>query len=234
MRRREGQLGLLARIEQPGGLKDLRRLGHVEPQICVRFRQHLLRGLADFLESAWRHNHEVVLHGVVVLENDLHRLADFHDNERLVVEHLFGEGADNEDAGAQRPDLFAERRGFFRRQQRGQVRGELKRTHGIRLGAFIDRHAPQVSGQALNQRLRLVPGPGPFRQPLQAGHRGGQFDPRFHQRGQRVERLHIVAGHGGNGRDRRAPNLRRLGFAKERFNLRVKSGAKICVANQRN
>ena len=176
-RRGEGQLGLLAGVEQFGGEQDLRGIGHVEPQKGIGLRRHFFGRLPDLLQRARRDDHEVVLHGVVVLQKNLDRLAGFHDDKRFVVEHLLGNRVNDENARAQRTQRLADCAGLLLRQQRSQIRGELKGVDRVRLYAFIHRNRLQVSHHAFDQRLCLVSGPGGARNLLQAGDRSGAFRP---------------------------------------------------------
>ena len=124
----ERQHLLLAGLDHARGLQYVGGLWHVGQAVLGGLRRHCGRFQGHVARLAGLHDHQVVRHQVVVLEDELHRPARLAGEERRVVAHLFMHraDADHTDGDAPQPLAIAARLGL--RQQRQQLIGQLHRV----------------------------------------------------------------------------------------------------------
>ena len=152
---------LLAGLDHPRGAEHVGVVvGHIGAALFVEFGGEVrLDGLGHFLPLAGLYDHEVVRHTVQVLEDDLERLARFHDELRDVVAHLLAHGFDDENADAEAAEFLAEALALGLGEQGGDFGAKLEGLEKILRGALFggDGFRPRQHGVREIGGARFVP-----------------------------------------------------------------------------
>ena len=155
----EGELLGGLRLEERARHEDISRFRHEGSLGKRRFLGELLRNLTEGLHRARLGDDEVVGHDVGILEDKQHRLARLNGNRLLVVVHPLVDRADADDAHPEIGKLRTPRLPFARREERGEILGELPGSQAGIARALLDGRCPHRFQERVEHRRRLRGGP---------------------------------------------------------------------------